>query len=106
MGPSNSWLPGARSSSESKQLLVRQSGSETFVFDGLAELLTPGTEYILFLAPFTFDEAGPGTGEWIITGEVGAFKLENGQFRLTASVAPELGATLDPAVLTAAPREH
>lgn len=75
-------------------LTVRQSGSKRMVFDGLAELLVPGDEYILFLSPFTFDRTGPGTGEWVVTGEVGAYRLQDGKFSRTASDAPDLPQTV------------
>ncbi|HEX5088532.1 MAG TPA: hypothetical protein VFV89_12050 [Nocardioides sp.] len=81
--------------SPDSSLTIRQSGSKGMVFDGLAELLVPGDEYILFLKPFSFDPKGPDTGEFIITGEVGAYQLQEGRFKLTAKSAPNLPTSVD-----------
>jgi hypothetical protein len=77
-------------------LTIRQSGSESLVFDGLAELLTPGDEYILYLKPFSFDER-PNADEWIPTGEVGVYRLADGEYQRTAADATSLPRTVDPA---------
>lgn len=76
------------------QLVVRQTGSDTMVVDGNAELLRAGSEYVLFLDAFTFDSSGPGTGEWIPTGEVGVYRLDAGRYLRVADDAPELPTTV------------
>jgi hypothetical protein len=83
--------------SADQTITIRQSGSPEMVFEGLAELLVPCEEYILYLSPFTFDPDGPGTGEWTPAGTVGDDHLVKGEYQRAADGATALPATVDPA---------
>lgn len=83
--------------SPDQTITIRQSGSSEVVFEGLAELLVPGEDYILYLSPFTFDSAGSGTGEWTPTGAVGEYHLVKGEYQRAADDATALPDTVDPA---------
>jgi hypothetical protein len=78
-----------------EKIVVRQSGSPTYVISDVVPTLKPDSEYILFLRPFTFDADGPGTGEWIITDEVAGFGSSDGKF-VRLSEAADIPAEIDP----------
>jgi hypothetical protein len=67
------------------QLAIRQTGSDRVVVGGNAEILRPGSEYLLFLQPFRWEPDGADTGEWIITGELGAYRLVGSAFERTST---------------------
>ena len=82
-------------------LLIRQTGAgESFTS---TPLLSPGTEYLLFLKPFTFMD-GDSTGQWVVIGvNDGMYeKLGEGDFARTSdnTALPSQIASGDVAALT------
>jgi hypothetical protein len=76
------------------ELLVRQTGSDRVVVGGNAEILHTGSEYLLFLQPFRWEPGGADTGQWIITGELGAYRLVGSKFERTSTDGSDLPRTL------------
>lgn len=70
------------------QVVVRQLGTGQEGGD-VSDILLPGRQYLLFLHAFEFTKGQP-TGEYTITGDAGAYLVQDGQFSRVSPFARDL----------------
>ena len=75
-------------------ILIRQLGIASDTGGDVTPILSVGKQYILFVAPFTFGAGTPPTGQFVITGDQGAYELTPAGGKLVSPNASGLPTTI------------
>jgi hypothetical protein len=74
------------------KLRITQFGSPEVSSPDTSKLLVEGRRYLLFVKPYVI--SGADTGQFLITGDQGAYELGSGGYRLTGAPGAKIPATL------------
>jgi hypothetical protein len=74
------------------KLRITQFGSPEVSSPDTSKLLVKGHRYLLFVKPYVI--SGVDTGQFLITGDQGAYELTSGRYELTGASGAKIPATL------------
>jgi hypothetical protein len=69
---------------------LRQLGVDGMKSDSFTPVVAAGQTYVLFLKPFTFGTGAGPSGQYVITGDQGAYEAVGGSYHRISPGGPEL----------------